>query len=314
MTTTTVMQSDSYGEPDLLAAVEKEVPAPGPGEVTIEVRAAGVNPTDFKLLAGAYGPDPSLLPIVPGNEIAGVISAIGEATEIASGGGAVGDAVLAFRVRGGYAGAVTMPAKDVFAKPEVLDFPEAANLLLVATTAADMQRVVPVHDGDTVVVHGASGAVGVNLLQQLHEIGVRAIGTCGRHNFETVERFGGVPVEYGDGLERRLRDLSPHGYSGAFDCVGTDEAIDVSLALVPADRLVTITGFERARTEGFHFVVGRDPVCAQFRDSVRADLIARAARGELVVPMARTWPLTEAADALRVLQQEHPGGKLALIP
>jgi NADPH2:quinone reductase len=312
MATATKMMAAGYGAPDRVQPYEVDVPEPGPGEVTIDVRAAGVNPADYKAVAGNRGRDEANLPLPIGFEVAGVVSAAGPDT-----GFTAGDEVLAFRVRGGYTSAITVPAKDVFAKPEALDFPEAANLLLAACTAADMLRVVPVEPGQTVVVHGASGAVGVSLLQQLGGRGpnsVRAIGTASEHNFDSVRRFGGEPVAYGDGLEARLRELAPEGIDGAFDCVGTDEAVDTSLALVGKDRLVTIAASGRAQDEGFAALGGMRPESAAYRDEVRAQLIEMAARGALIVPMAGTYPLRDAAKALERVGGQHPGGKLALIP
>ncbi len=314
MTKARAVVAAAYGGPEVLELREVEVPAPGPGEVTIEVRAAGMNPVDFKLFSGARGADPDALPLPVGLEVAGVLSAVGPETEIASGGGAVGDEVLAFRVRGGYSSSLTVPAADVFAKPAALDFPAAANLLLVGGTAADMLRVVPAESGTTVVIHGASGAVGVSLLQQLAPLGVRAIGTASERNFDEVRRFGGEPVTYGEGLEDRLRDLAQEGFAAAYDCVGTDEAVDVSLALVDKTRLVTIAAAGRAGAESFEVVGAARPDSAAFRDSNRAALVAMAARGDLVVPVSRTFPLEEAAAAISLLAGEHPGGKLALIP
>src|SRR5690242_4559545 len=125
-----------------------------------------------------------------GYEIAGVLTAVGPGTEIASGGGAVGDEVLAFRVLGGWAEAMTVPARDVFAKPATLTFEQAANLLLAASTAAEMLHVSAVSPGETVVVHGASGAVGVSVLQQAARLGVSVIGTCSPARFDEVRRFG----------------------------------------------------------------------------------------------------------------------------
>jgi NADPH:quinone reductase len=314
MTQAKQMMAADYGGPEHVREYDVDVPEPGAGEVTIEVRAAGMNPTDFKAISGARGRDESKLPLPIGREVAGVISAIGPDTEIASGGGAVGDAVVAYDIQGGYSERITVPAKDVLAKPDALDFPEAANLLLVGATAADMLRVGPVEAGQTVVIHGASGAVGVSLLQQLRPLGVRAIGTASERHFDAVRRFGGEPVTYGDGLEDRLRELAPEGYDFAFDCVGTDEAVDVSLALVPKDRLISIAAFGRAEPEGFHIVAGANPDSVAFRDSIRGDLLERAGRGDLVVPMSRTFPLSDAAEALAFLADQHPGGKLALIP
>jgi NADPH:quinone reductase-like Zn-dependent oxidoreductase len=301
-----------FGGGEVLEYVETEVPEPGPGEVTIEVRAAGMNPADTKHTRQG---DPSDLPLAVGYEVAGVLSAVGPGTEIASGGGAIGDEVLAFRVSGGWAERVTVPAADVFAKPARLGFPEAANLLLAGATAADMIRVTHAEGRDTVVVHGASGAVGVGLLQLLRPTGARVIGTASERNAETVRRYGGEWVAYGDGLEARIRALTPSGVDVALDCVGTDEAVDVSLALVAdRSRIVTIAAPGRAARDGFPAVGGAQPESKAFRDSVRQRLVDLAAAGEFTVPVARTFPLAEARDAVELLESGHPGGKLALLP
>jgi NADPH:quinone reductase-like Zn-dependent oxidoreductase len=302
-----------YGEPqDVLREVDVDVPAPGPGEVTIDVRAVGMNPADYKRFAAG---DRSELPRPVGFEVAGVVAALGRDTELASGGGAVGDEVLAFRVAGGYATALTVPAADCFAKPAALGFPEAANLLLAGATAAEMLAVTNVGAGDTVLLHGASGAVGVSVLQQARRLGARVIGTASQERFGVVERFGGIPVAYGDGLEDRVRAAAPDGVDVALDAVGTEEATEVSLALV-ADRarIVTIAAAGRAGAAGFRHLGGQHPESAAFRAEARAGLIAMAASGELVVPIARTFPLAEAPAALELLRTQHPGGKLALIP
>jgi NADPH:quinone reductase-like Zn-dependent oxidoreductase len=305
--------AEQFGAPaDVLQLVETEVAAPGPGEVTIEVRAAGMNPADHKRFAAG---DPAVLPYAPGFEVAGVLAAIGPDTAIASGPAEVGDAVLAFRISGGYASAVTVPAKDVFAKPASLDFPQAANLLLAGATASEMLEVTKVTGDDTVLLHGASGAVGVAVLQLARHRGARVIGTTSDAHRETVARFGGEPVMYGDGLQQRVQELAPQGITVALDAVGTDEAIDVSLALV-ADRgrILTVAAMARAEQDGFHAIGGAQPASAAYRDAIRAELIALAAAGDLEVPIARTFPLTEAPAALDVLRGGHPGGKLALLP
>jgi NADPH2:quinone reductase len=289
-----------------------DVPAPGAGEVTVRVRAAGVNPADASHVAlGKRAPFPR--PV--GYELAGVLTAVGPDTEIASGGGAVGDEVLAFRVLGGWATSITVPARDVFAKPASLSFEQAANLLLAATTAREMLHVTGVAAGETVVAHGASGAVGVSLLQQAALLGVRVLGTCSESRLGEVRRFGGEPVTYGAGLEARLRAAAPHGFAAALDCIGTDEAVDVSLALVPdRGRIVTIAAKERGARVGIRVIGGDLPESAAYRDGVRAELVGLAAEGRLEVPMARTFPLEQAPTAAELLAAGHPGGKIALIP
>ncbi|MBS2937220.1 NADP-dependent oxidoreductase [Nocardioides sp. J2M5] len=300
------------GDLDVLVLEEHDVPAPGPGEVTVEVRAAGMNPADAKHVARGRAED---FPRPVGYEVAGVVTAVGPDTSIASGDVAVGDEVLAFRVAGGWASELTVPARDVFAKPAALSFDEAANLLLAGSTAAEMLHVTGVGEGDTVLVHGASGAVGVSLLQQAALLGASVVGTAGPHSFDTVARFGGTPVAYGPGLAERVRELAPGGVVAALDCVGTDEAVDVSLALVAdRDRVVTIAAADRARAEGFRAIAGAMPASAAFRDAVRGDLVRLAAEGRLVVPVARTFALADAVEAARLLREGHPGGKLALRP
>jgi NADPH2:quinone reductase len=296
---------------DVFRLVEVDVPAPARGEVTIDVRAAGVNPADYKHVAsGAFSE-----PVPVGFEISGTVRALGPDTQLASGGGAVGDEVLSFRVRGGYSSRLTVPAGDVFAKPEALDHSAAANLLLAGTTAAEMLHVTAAVAGETILLHGASGAVGVSVLQQARRQGVRVVGTAAPENEATVRLFGGTPVVYGEGLETRLRELAPDGFAAALDAAGTDEAIDVSVALVAArDRIVTIAAMARGREEGIKIIGGGMPGSAAFRAEARAGLIALAAAGDLVVPVARTYPLDQAVEALAFLREGHPGGKLALIP
>ena len=302
-----------YGTLDGLELQEVTPPAPGPGEVTIEVRAAGMNPADYKRVL--TGRDDNLLPAPIGFEVAGVLTALGEGTEIASGPASVGDAVLAFRISGGYASALTVPAKDVFAKPADLGFPEAANLLLAGATAAEMLAVTHASGGETILLHGASGAVGVSVLQQARRHGVQVIGTAGEHSFDVVRRFGGTPVRYGPGLVDRVRQAASGGIAAALDTVGTDEAVDVSLALVPdPSRIVTIAAAGRAEAEGIRMIGGAMPESLAFRNRVRSDLVALAASGDLVVPVARTFPLRDAREALELLRGGHPGGKLALVP
>jgi NADPH:quinone reductase-like Zn-dependent oxidoreductase len=300
------------GDLDVFAFEDYEVPPPRHAEVTIAVRAAGMNPADVKHVARGDAAD---FPKAIGYEVAGVVTAVGADAVIGSRPVAEGDEVLAFRIAGGWATEVTVAAQDVFAKPASLPFGEAANLLLAGCTASEMLHVTAVDDGDTILVHGASGAVGVSVLQQAALVGARVIGTASEGNFDVVTRFGGVPVAYGDGLERRVREAAPEGVVAALDCVGTDEAVDVSLALVAdRDRVVTIAAAERAEAEGFTAIAGAMPASTAYRNSVRAGLVRLAGEGRLVVPVARTFPLADAIQAAELLMGQHPGGKLALEP
>lgn len=307
---------------DGLELVEFEVAPPGPGEVTIAVRSVGVGPADWKYISPefAHASPKSVFPATIGSEVSGVITAIGPDTEIATGGGAVGDEVVAYRIPDGLATAVTVRASDVFAKPAGLSFAQAGGVLAVGVTALDMIRVAGLSGdsgGRTALVHGASGSVGVLLLQLLCDLGVRVVGTASAANRGLVERFGATWIPYGDGLVDRVRAAAPGGVDVAFDCVGTDEAIDVSVELLAESGagtagFVTIANSKRARAEGLTFIAGSIPEHAAYRATVRADVLAKAGAGELVLPLGPSFAFADAQDALRLLKGGHPGGKVTL--
>ncbi|MFE6733399.1 NADP-dependent oxidoreductase [Microbacterium sp. NPDC057650] len=306
-----------WGSPDNWLLEEYTPPVPGPGEVTIRVHAAGVNPADAKHVAVARAG--AELPAAIGYEVSGVIAAVGTDTEIVTGSAVVGDEVIAFRINGGYAGEVTVPAQKVLRKPAPLTHSQAANLLLAGTTASAMLHAVDARPGETLLLHAASGAVGVSVLQQASQRGIRVIGTASALRAEEVRRFGGIPVEYGDGMLRRIRaamaDAGVESIDAALDAAGTEEATEASLALVSdRRRIVTIVAPQLAAEHGFQASSGSDPETARYRDAVRIELVEAAERGELTVPVAKEYPLSEAPEALRFLAEGHPGGKLALIP
>jgi NADPH:quinone reductase len=304
-----------FGGPEVLQLRTVDLPSPGPGEVTITVHAAGMNPADYK----HFGPgqDRRLLPLAVGYEAAGVLAALGPGASIATGGAAVGDEVIAFQIVGGYASALNADASDVFAKPGSLNFAQAANLLLAGTTAAELLATAGVVKSDAVLLHGAAGAVGLSVLQQAGLIGARVIGTASADNFGILESFGAVPIPYGggpDALAARVRGAAPEGVTAVLDAVGTDEAIDASLVLLDdRRRLVTLTASRRAAAEGFTAIGASNPASGPFRARARTDVVEMAAARKLTVPIARTFPFQDAREAVAALRGPHPSGKLALV-
>lgn len=306
MGTATQWVATDFGGPEVLRQRTVEVSAPGQGEVTVGVRAIGLNPADFKHFAP--GQDRSRLPLTVGYEVAGVVTAAGPGADFRA-----GTEVIVFQVADGYSTALTVPAADVFVKPDQLSFAEAANLLLVGTTAAEMVHTASVNAGDTVLLHGAAGAVGLSALQQLRLTGVTVIGTASPENFQLVRDFGGVPVAYGPGLADRVREAAPDGLAAALDTVGSDEAVDVSLALVAGPhRLVSVAAFTRADA-GFVLLGADNPASGPFRAAARARIVDLAGAGDLVVPIDRTFPFDEAPQAVSRLAAPHPSGKIALV-
>jgi len=305
----------AYGGPEHLEVREVDVPAPGPGEVTVEVRAAAVNPFDAKSYSGTMGTDESRLPKPLGLEASGVVTAIGDDAVGPSGPLAVGDEVVVYPLTGGYAEAVTVPATSVFGKPPSLSWEQAAGMTMTGVTAYHLVEATAVHAGDTVLVHGVGGSVGLSTAQLALARGATVIGTAAEHRHESLRGYGIIPVVYGDGLADRVRAAAPGGVDVALDTVGTDEAVDVSLALVPGDRIASIAAFGRGDT-GIRLLgsgPGADPG-TELRSRARLEIADLAGRGDLDVVVARVFPLAEVVEAHRLVIGGHAGGKVVLVP
>lgn len=292
-----------------------ELAEPADGQVTIAVRAAGVNPVDVKRLSGAFGA--ATLPLRLGNEVAGVVTAVAPGAVGPLGAIAVGDEVVAYPVSGGYAEAVTVPASSVFPRPRALDWGQAANLLLTGVTAWHLLEATHVAAGDRVLIHGASGGVGLTAAQLAVHRGATVVGTASERNHDLLRRFGVVPVTYGPGLVGRVRGALPDGVDVALDTVGTDEALEASVELVAdRSRVATIAGFARGADLGILRLgggPGADPG-REIRTAARAELVRLADAGSLDIVMGATFPLADARAALELVASGHPGGQVALLP
>jgi NADPH:quinone reductase len=312
-----VVIATAFGGPEVLSVADEPVAEPGPGEARLAVRAAGVNPVDWKVYSGAFGTDPARLPMRLGSEAAGVVVAAGPDAVGPAGPIAVGDEVIAFRAPGAYAAELVAPAQALVPKPAALDWAQAAGLMLTGATAWHALTATGVREGDTVLIHGAAGGVGVMAVQLAAARGARVVATASpaRHGF--LRGLGAFPVAYGDGLAERVRAAAPSGIDAALDLIGTDEAISVSLALV-ADRarIATIAAFARGLEAGIKVLggaPGADPG-TQIRDAARLELARLAEDKGLQVFVTRTFPLADAAAAHRAIMSGHISGKIALIP
>ncbi len=305
----------AYGGPEVLRLIDVSPGDPGPGNVLVEVKAAGVNPTDWKGYAGAYGTDPSKLPMRLGYEVSGVVSAVGPAVRWLS----PGDEVIAWRVRGGYADRIIVSEQVTVRRPPALDWPAASGLLLAGATAVHTLSATGTRDGDVVLVHGGSGGVGRMVVQLAILRGAQVIATASPWHHDDLKALGATPVAYGEGLLDRVHEAARHvgPVTVAIDCVGTDEALDTSVAVVAdRQRVATIAGFGRAADLGIKALgggAGADPGTA-VREAARAQLAELAADGTLDVRVAQTYPLSEVAQAHRDGQAGHSAGKLVLVP
>lgn len=298
--------TNSYGGPEVLTYAERPRPKVAPDSVLIRVKAAGVNPVDWKIVQGGLDPLMDVyFPLIPGWDVSGVVEAVGDdATEFA-----VGDEVMGYVRKdavqhGTYAELVSAPVRTLARKPAALDWQQAAGLPLAGLTAYQAIRRVGTQHGDTVLVHAAAGGVGSFAVQIAVAEGARVIGTASERNHDYLRSLGAEPVTYGDGLADRVRELAPEGIDVALDFVGG--VVDVSQELLKDRSRVASVVDRDVVAKGGHLVWVRP-------DS--ADLTALGAlaeAGRLTVTIDATFPLNEAAEAFRRSQEGRTRGKIVL--
>lgn len=288
-----------------------------PGQVRLTVKAAAINPADLKRLRGEFGRNEKSLPLRLGSEVSGVVTEVGENAVGPAGPITVGDEVVGYPVSGGFAAELVAKAASVLPKPASLGWSQAAGLVLGAVTAFHLVEVASVGEGDRVIVHGASGAVGSAAVQLARLRGAEVFGTVSAGREDALRALGAVPVLYGPGLEQRLRALLPAGADAALDTVGSDEALDASVALVhDRTRVVTVAGFARAAELGIRLLgsgPGADPGTA-LRSEARLPTLRLAGDGKLVGPPVIEFPLDRVREAMTLVAGGHAGGKVVLLP
>src|SRR5213080_4030352 len=291
---------NQFGGPEVLEIVDLPDPHPGPGQVRIAVRAAGINPSDRKKRQGLMG---GQLPQTLGHEAAGVVDEVGESvTDVAA-----GDRVFGLSAEG--SAQAELAVLSYYAPiPPSLDFPGAAALPAAIETATRALDQLGAGSGSTLLINGASGSVGSAAVQLAVVRGARVIGTAGPANHEYLRLLGAEPVAYGEGLVERVRALAPDGVDVALDVAGTGvlpELID--LAGGP-EHVVTIADFGGAQEHGVRFSSG---------DTGRAvhalgEIGALIESGRFSLPVAQTFPLAEIAEAHRAGEDGRVRGKLVL--
>jgi NADPH2:quinone reductase len=310
-----VVVATALGGPEVLAVVEEAVAGPGAGEVRIAVRAAGINPVDWKRYSGSMRAGVEL-PMRLGFEAAGVVTEVGGEPVGPAGPVTVGDEVIAFRIDGAYSDELVVGASTVVPKPAAMSWVQAGGLMLAGVTAMHALAATGVGAGETVLVHAAAGGVGLMVVQIAVARGARVVGTASEGNHEYLRELGAEPTTYGAGLADRVRELAPDGVDAAIDCIGTDEAVDVSLELVAdRDRIASIAAFGRGADVGIKLLgggPGADPG-TELRNAARLQLTALVERGKLGV-RARSFALDDVAEAHREGQAGHVAGKLVLVP
>jgi NADPH:quinone reductase-like Zn-dependent oxidoreductase len=296
------VQFSEFGGPDVLEIVELPDPHPAAGQVRVRVRAAGINPIDWKVRSGAMGGD---LPQTTGREVAGVVDEVGEGVTDVK----VGDEVFGFADGGG--GAAELALSSEYAPiPPSLDFAQAAALPVAVETAVRTLDALGVGSGTTVLINGAAGGVGSAAVQIARARGARVIGTASEQNHEYLRSLGAEPTTYGDGLEQRVRELAPDGVDAALDAAGGG-ALPALVELTGSpDKVVTIADFLGAQETGAEFSGGMGTGRAVHALSEIGDLIEA---GKFSLPVSETFPLERIADAHELSQRGHVRGKLVLL-
>ncbi len=298
-----------YGDPEtVLQTVDHPIPEAGRDEVVVRVRAAGVNPFDAKQVRGLVGDDPAKLPLAIGGEASGVVHVAG-----ADSGFAPGDEVVVYPASGAFAEYTTAPSSNVHRKPEGLGFDEAAALLLAGVTAADILATLGVTGDDVLLVHGGAGAVGSIVVARAVASGATVIATASPANHDYLRGLGATPISYDGDLAGAIGAAVSTPVTAVADTVGTDQAIDVSLGLVPADRVVSIAAWGRMG-DGITVVGGGTEESRRHRREAVGGLLEDAAAGRIAVEIAGVYPLADTAAALTAIGGRHPRGKLVLHP
>src|SRR5215217_2812398 len=227
---------DRFGGPEVLKMVEEDDPRPGPGEVRVRVLAAGVSFTDSQLRAGTYLPGAPKPPFTPGYELIGVVEALGANCSRLK----VGDRIGALTVWGADADRVCVPESGAVDVPEDLDPGEVLSLLFPYMTAYQvLHRTAMAKSGETVLVHGAAGRVGIATLELGAAAGLRLIGTASARDCAKVERLGAVAIDYqSEDFLARVRELTDDGVDIVSDSLGGPISLRSFRALRPGGRLV----------------------------------------------------------------------------
>jgi NADPH:quinone reductase-like Zn-dependent oxidoreductase len=293
---------NQFGGPEVLTIVDLPDPHPGSGQVRIAVRAAGINPSDWKKRKGLMDGE---LPQTLGYEAAGVVDELGEGVADV----AVGDRVFGFSAEG--AAQAELAVLSHYAPiPPSLGFAGAAALPTAVETATRALDQLGVVSGTTVLINGASGSVGSAAVQLARVRGARVIGTASPSNHEYLRSLGAESVAYGEGLVERVRALAPDGVDLALDVAGSGVLTELIELAGGAEHVITVADFGGAREYGVTFSSG---------DAAGRAVHALATIGELIeagrfsLPVAQTYPLAEIAEAHRVSESGQVRGKLVLL-
>jgi NADPH:quinone reductase-like Zn-dependent oxidoreductase len=300
---------DEYGGIEVLQVRDVPRPDPGPDQVLVAVRAAGINIGEAKIRSGLLREIfPATFPSGQGSDLAGVVEEVGPGVE----GVAVGDEVIGFTDnRASHAEHVLVEAANLTPKPAEVPWEAAGALSVAGATGVATVRAVAPTPGEAVVIAGAGGGVGVFAVQLAVRKGARVIALASERHHAWLRGRGAVPVAYGDGVAERITAAAEETPVAAFiDLVGGGY-VELALELgIARDRIDTIVDFPAIEKHG---VQGQGGAAAAGAATL-AELAQAIAAGELVVPIQRAYPLKDVRAAFTELEAGHMAGKIVLIP
>jgi NADPH2:quinone reductase len=302
---------DRYGGREVLSVRDVPMPRPGPGDVLVEVRAAGINPGEVLIRSGALHERlPATFPSGEGTDFAGTVLETGaDVTRFG-----VGDAVLGYSwTRSSHATHTVVPATQVIGKPPALPWEVAGALDVAGTTSYAAVRAAAPAPGDVVAVSAATGGVGTLVVQLLVQRGAKVLGIASASSAKWLTDHGAIAVAYGDGVSDRLRSAAPNGIDAFIDLFGPEYvrlAVDLDVEI---PRIKTIV-FSPTATELGVEVAGAATLSDAEAPAVLSELADLLASRAIELPIAATYPLDRVADAFEQLEQRHTLGKIVLVP
>lgn len=296
------LQYAAYGGPEVLEWTEAPDPHPGPQQIRIAVRAASVNPIDWKTFGGSPGGEPMVGTGYLGHDAAGVVDEVGEGVT----GVAVGDEVLG---RGRHAQAEYAVLDSWAAKPASVDWAVAAAAGVSGETGERGLRRLDVKAGDTLFVDGGAGGVGAVVVQMALARGARVIASASAANHDYLREIGAIPVLYGEGVSERVRAAADGPVDAVFDVAGKTPVEDLISLAPQASQVLSIANFAAGESGAQVTGGGADSQPMQALAEV-AELLA----GNKLVIKVQTFPFDRAAEAYRISQGGHVRGKLVLVP
>ena len=299
---------DRYGDIDVLNVVEVERPKPGPAQVLVQVKAAGINPGEAMIRKGMlHDRWPATFPSGQGSDLAGIVAELGAGVSEF----AVGDEVIGFtEKRASQAEYVVVEAAHVVLRPPRVSWEQAGALFVVGTTAYAAIRAVSLRSGETLVVSGAAGGVGSIVVQLAVYMGARVIGLASPANHAWLAAHKVIPLEYGDGLAERIRATSDRKIDAFIDTFGA-RYIELALELgVAPQRIDTIINFADAKKYGTKAAGNSEAANAD----VLRELVALINQGVLEIPIARTFPWTRSGMRTRSSRSGTRGARSSCGP